>query len=63
MVDISYVDVTGGNHDDPHRGATDEDANFGYKHDETALRNNPPKFEVTKQEVNCDNHDRAITKC
>lgn len=57
MVDISYVDVSNGNEMDPHRGAKDEDGNFGYKHDEKALKNNPPKFEVTKEEVHCSNHD------
>lgn len=57
MVDIKYVDVTNNNEEDPHRGATDENGEFGYRHDEKSLKNNPPIFQVTKSEVNCDNHD------
>jgi glycoprotein-N-acetylgalactosamine 3-beta-galactosyltransferase len=57
MVDLAYVDVTFDHEEDPHRGATDENGNFGYKHDETALKNSPPSFSVTKEEVHCDNHN------
>ncbi len=57
MVDIRYVDVSNNNEEDPHRGATDENGEFGYRHDEKALKNNPPIFQVAKSEVNCDNHD------
>ena len=57
MVDITYVDVTEGHQTDPHRGATDENGTFGYVHDEKALRKNSPPFQVTKEEVHCDNHD------
>jgi hypothetical protein len=42
VVDLSYVDVTGGHKEHPHMGAKDEFGNFGYVHDETALRKNPP---------------------
>jgi hypothetical protein len=41
-VDISFVDVAGGHKEHPHLGAKDEEGNFGYIHDETALRLNPP---------------------
>ena len=43
-VDISYVDVSGGHKEHPHLGAKDENGTFGYIHDETALRKNPPAF-------------------
>jgi glycoprotein-N-acetylgalactosamine 3-beta-galactosyltransferase len=41
-VEIAYVDMSNGHREDPHRGARDTDGNFGYTHDETALRKNPP---------------------
>jgi glycoprotein-N-acetylgalactosamine 3-beta-galactosyltransferase len=56
-VDIAFVDIANDNEEDPHRGATDEDGKFGYRHDETALRNNPPEFKITRAEAKCDNHD------
>jgi glycoprotein-N-acetylgalactosamine 3-beta-galactosyltransferase len=59
MVDLKYVDVTHDFETDPHRGAQDENGNFGYIHDEKALKNNPPPFELSPSEknANCDNHD------
>ena len=58
MVDISYVDVTNNHKEHPHLGAMDENDNFGYKHDEKSLRNNPPSFQiVNKNDVKCDHHD------
>jgi hypothetical protein len=41
-IDISYIPMDGGHKDHPHMGAKDEDGNWGYVHDEKALRNNPP---------------------
>ena len=41
-VDISFVDISGGSKDHPHMGAKDENGNWGYIHDETALHKNPP---------------------
>jgi len=43
-VKLAYVDASGGHVQHPHRGATDENGNYGYVHDETALRKNPPEF-------------------
>jgi hypothetical protein len=44
-IDITYLDVSGGHKEHPHLGATDVDGTtFGYVHDETALRKNPPPF-------------------
>eukprot|EP00546_Thalassionema_frauenfeldii_P006408 CAMPEP_0178928530 /NCGR_PEP_ID=MMETSP0786-20121207/19960_1 /TAXON_ID=186022 /ORGANISM="Thalassionema frauenfeldii, Strain CCMP 1798" /LENGTH=416 /DNA_ID=CAMNT_0020604415 /DNA_START=78 /DNA_END=1324 /DNA_ORIENTATION=+ len=57
MVDLAYVDVTNNHDKDPHRGAKDERGDFGYKHDEKALRSNPPSFQLSSSEANCDNHD------
>ncbi|GKZ01090.1 hypothetical protein MPSEU_001060600 [Mayamaea pseudoterrestris] len=41
-IDISFVDVSNGHKEHPHKGATDEHGKLGYIHDETALRKNPP---------------------
>ncbi|CAB9512897.1 acetylgalactosamine 3-beta-galactosyltransferase 1 [Seminavis robusta] len=41
-VDIEYLDVRDGNRNHPHRGAKDEQGEWGYRHDPTALRNHPP---------------------
>mmetsp|Transcript_25541 Transcript_25541/g.31459 ORF Transcript_25541/g.31459 Transcript_25541/m.31459 type:complete len:873 (-) Transcript_25541:132-2750(-) len=57
MVDISFVDASNNHEEYPHLGAKDENDNFGYRHDETYLKKNPPKFEFTKEEVGCSNHD------
>eukprot|EP00934_Nitzschia_sp_Nitz4_P007586 Nitzschia sp. Nitz4//scaffold3_size479765//456684//459593//NITZ4_000191-RA/size479765-augustus-gene-1.631-mRNA-1//-1//CDS//3329551031//7576//frame0 len=43
-VDISFLSVDGGHSEHPHMGAKDEEGNWGYIHDETALRMNPPPF-------------------
>ena len=50
-VDLSYVDVTGGHKEHPHMGARDEDGNYGYVHDETALHRNPESFSVPEEEL------------
>jgi len=42
LVDISYVNVTDGYRHHPHMGAKDEAGHWGYIHDATALRQNPP---------------------
>jgi hypothetical protein len=66
-VDISYVDVSGGNQEFPHKGAKDEDGNWGYIHDETALhRTHPPfQWEEHEQKEMCmmrDNNYRMLTE-
>jgi len=47
-IDLGYVDATEGElkPDHPHRGAKDEDGNYGYVFDEKALRNKPPQFQI-----------------
>jgi len=65
MVDLTYVDVTDGYREHPHRGAMDEHGNFGYVHDEKALRLNSPPFEYTDEQIQCDNNDgnkKMLTK-
>jgi len=57
MVDISYVDVSGGHQEHPHLGALDANGNLGYMHDETALRNNPPPFETPTLHQQCAKRD------
>jgi hypothetical protein len=58
-MDISYVDISGGNREFPHKGAKDEDGNWGYVHDETALRKEHPAFSWEDDEKNrmCTNRD------
>jgi hypothetical protein len=56
-VDIRYEDVTGGHQEHPHKGARDANGNWGYVHDETALRKNPPKFDYPEIKQGCGNHD------
>ena len=57
-VKLAYVDASGGHLAHPHLGATDENGAFGYVHDETALRNNPPPFEFE----NDDERERLCKK-
>jgi hypothetical protein len=45
-IDIAFVDVRDGHKAHPHLGATDENGNMGYVHDETALRKHPPAFHM-----------------
>lgn len=66
-IDISFQDVSGGHKDHPHMGAKDADGNWGYIHDETALRKNPPNFSFLagEEEAACrpkDNHYKMMTK-
>ena len=66
-IDISFVDVSNGNREFPHEGARDENGNWGYVHDETALRKNPPpfNFEEPKLKDACvkrDNTWRMLTE-
>jgi hypothetical protein len=46
-VKLAYVDVSGNHAEHPHKGALDEEGNFGYVHDETFLSKSPPAFEFT----------------
>jgi len=62
-IDLKYVDITNGHKEDPHRGAKDEYGEFGYIHDETSLRMNPPKFQVPSKDAACKktNHYKMLT--
>ena len=57
QVDISFVDVSMGHADHPHKGARDENGKWGYVHDETALRKNPPIFQFPNLKDACDTRD------
>ena len=59
QVDTTYVDVSNGHVDFPHKGARDEHGAWGYVHDETALRKNPPKFEFPGLKHACDARDNT----
>ena len=66
-IDITYVNVSDGHKEHPHKGATDEKGGFGYIHDETALHLNPPPFEFEGDELKkaClkrDNNYRMLTE-
>lgn len=64
-VDLAYVDVSGSHDNDPHRGARDEQGNWGYVHDETALRRNPPDLSTNNLQRDCqerDSHYEVLTK-
>lgn len=50
-VDITFVDVSGGHKEHPHKGALDADGNFGFIHDEKALHKNPPPFNFAGDEL------------
>ena len=59
QVDITYVDASKGHADFPHKGARDEHGAWGYIHDETALRKDPPKFEFSGLTQACDARDNT----
>lgn len=64
-VDIAYMDISHGHKDHPHMGARDEKGNFGYVHDETALRKNPPELEFPGLQAACglrDNTYKMLTE-
>lgn len=51
-IDLAYVDVRGRQQDEhPHMGARDEKGNYGYVHDETALRLYPEPFDVNETDL------------
>jgi hypothetical protein len=59
-VDLAFVNISEshrGRH--PHMGARDERGNFGYVHNETALRKNPPPFQFPAEYLRtlCANND------
>jgi len=67
QVDLAFVDVSDGHKEHPHMGAKDENGNYGYVHDETALHKNPPPFSYAGEEfiADCkkrDNHWRMLNE-
>ena len=64
-IDLAYVDVSYNHEKDPHRGARDEEGKWGYVHDETALRFNPPPFPTDRLHQDCverDSHHKMLTE-
>lgn len=54
MQSIAYEDYSGAKEKDhPHKGAIHEDGNLGYVHDTSALRMNPPLFELPEESSVC----------
>lgn len=60
-IDIAFVDVSGGHKEHPHKGAVDEKGDFGYVHDETALRKNPPALNYPEPDLRaaCSKRDNS----
>jgi hypothetical protein len=56
-VNISFVNMIKESMDFPHKGARDEHGHWGYVHDETALRKNPPSFNFPQLKEACDKRD------
>lgn len=58
-VDITFLNVSDGYKRHPHLGATDQNGNFGYVHDETALKRNPPLWQWDTLTLNatCNQRD------
>jgi hypothetical protein len=48
-VELAFQDVSGEHKEHPHMGAQDGNGNWGYIHDETALRKNPPKWNFSEE--------------
>lgn len=59
MVDIAFVDISGGHEEHPHKPALDADGKPGYLHDETALRKHPPQLNFADPALKnaCDRRD------
>jgi glycoprotein-N-acetylgalactosamine 3-beta-galactosyltransferase len=53
MIDVTWINVAGNHTQDPHRGARDTNGIFGYVHDPTALRTNPPLFHYDNLTQGC----------
>jgi glycoprotein-N-acetylgalactosamine 3-beta-galactosyltransferase len=56
-IDLTYIDVTKNHTEHPHCGARDERGNWGYIHDETALRRSPPPFPTDNLQQDCQVRD------
>jgi hypothetical protein len=60
LMDISFVDVSNGHREHPHKGALDAEGKPGYVPDEMALRKNPPtllNLSEAELEAQCSRHD------
>ena len=57
MIDLEFLDVSGGHKEDPHRGAMDEHGVFGYVHDPTFLKKNPRTYNPSPGEIECNKND------
>ena len=59
LVDTSYVDASQGHKSHPHMGARDKDLNWGYVHDVTRIRRNPPALNLSGTELanECEKRD------
>jgi len=60
VMNLTFVNVRKDNEDHPHAGALDENDEPGYVHDEKALHKNPPPFNFTPEEVQCDKKDGTM---
>jgi len=60
MIDLNYVNLSGGFENHPHMLALDENGKPGYVHDVKALKRNPPKFDFQESDVKCDHNDATM---
>jgi hypothetical protein len=56
-IDLKFVDVSNNYSEHPHRGARDEHGNWGFVHDETALRRSPPPLNTERLQQDCQERD------
>jgi len=64
-ISLNYVNMTQDLKKDPNRGGIDEEGNYGYVHDEIALRSNPPAFNLENKDKECnvkDSNFEMLTK-
>jgi hypothetical protein len=60
MIDLKYVNLSGGFENHPHMPALDENGKPGYVHDVKALRRNPPKFDFQESDAKCEHNDATM---
>ena len=56
-IDLAYIDVSNNHSEHPHCGARDERGNWGFVHDDTALRRSPPTFSTDRLQQDCQVRD------
>lgn len=60
MIDLDFVDLSGGFKKHPHMSALGENGEPGYVHDVKSLRRNPPRLEFQKNDTACEHNDATM---